>query len=217
MMNDGIVYTMTSYLGLDESHQSLFWTIHTVLSLISIPIVFGLANRWDKKTAMIIFIGTYVVGSVIWFILGMVATVGFVSYNIFAGVLCLGTAAFYGLLYSLMYDCCDVYTLKTGEQKEGGMLALQGLSQTAGAAIASLLLGWGLQLFGYTEAATVTEFTAKGIWAMGTIIPAVFAAVAMSFLFTYNLTRKDFDDMTQAIEDRKEGKEIDLSRFDHLI
>ena len=28
---------------------------------------------------------------------------------------------------------------------------------------------------------------------------------------------KDFDDMTQAIEDRKEGKEIDLSRFDHLI
>ena len=217
MMNDGIVYTMTSYLGLDEAHQSLFWTIHTVLSLISIPIVFGLANKWDKKTAMIIFIGTYVAGSVIWFVLGIVTTVGFVSYNIFAGVLCLGTAAFYGLLYSLMYDCCDVYTLKTGEQKEGGMLALQGLSQTAGAAIASLLLGWGLQLFGYTEASTVTEFTAKGIWSMGTIVPAVFAAVAMIFLFTYNLTRKDFDDMTQAIEDRKEGKEIDLSRFDHLI
>lgn len=217
MMNDGVVYTMTSYLGLNEARQTLFWTIHTVLSLIAIPIVYGIANKWDKKKAMVVFIGSYVVGSVIWFALGMVTTVGFVSYNIFAGVLCLGTAAFYGLLVSLLYDCTDVYTLVTGEQKEGSMLALQGLAQTLGAAFASLFLGWGLQIIGYTEAAAVTEFTAKGIWSLGTIVPAVLVVISMIFLIRYNLTRDDFEAVKQAIEDRKEGKEIDMSRFEHLI
>ena len=217
MMNDGVVYTMSSYLGLNEARQSLFWTIHTILGIIAIPIVFGLANKWDKRKAMIVFIASYVVCSLIWFVIGMVGTVGFVSYNIFAGVLCLGTVAFYGLLYSLMYDCTDVYTLATGEQKEGSMLALQGLAQTMGAAIASLLLGWGLQLIGYTDAASVTDFTAKGIWALGTIVPAILAIIAMIFLVRYNLTRTDFENVRQAIEDQKEGKEIDMSRFDHLI
>ncbi len=31
------------------------------------------------------------------------------------------------------------------------------------------------------------------------------------------MTRKDFDAVTKAIEDRKEGKEVDMSQFDHLI
>ncbi len=217
MMNDGVVYTMSSYLGLSEARQSLFWTIHTVLSLIAIPIVFGVARKWDKRKAMILFIGSYVVFSLLWFALGMIGTVGFVSYNIFAGVLCLGTVAFYSLLISLLYDCTDVYTLATGEQKEGGMLALQGLAQTMGAAVASLLLGWGLQLFGYTDAASVTEFTKDGIWFMGTAGPAILVIISMIFLVRYKLTRDDFDNVRQAIADRNEGKEIDMSKFKHLI
>jgi hypothetical protein len=39
----------------------------------------------------------------------------------------------------------------------------------------------------------------------------------MIFLIRYNLTRDDFEAVKQAIEDRKEGKEIDMSRFEHLI
>ena len=39
----------------------------------------------------------------------------------------------------------------------------------------------------------------------------------MIFLAKYNLTRKDFDEVKKAISDRKEGKEIDMSKFDHLI
>lgn len=97
------------------------------------------------------------------------------------------------------------------------MLALQGLAQTLGAAFASLFLGWGLQIFGYTDATAVTDFTAKGIWSLGTIIPAVFVVISMIFLIRYNLTRDDFEAVKQAIEDRKEGKEVDMSRFDHLI
>jgi Na+/melibiose symporter-like transporter len=116
-----------------------------------------------------------------------------------------------------MYDCCDVYHLATGEQKEGEMLALQNLAQTAGEAIATLFLGWGLQLFGYTGGEAVTPFLQKVIWSFGTIVPGIFIAISMIFLLGYNLTRKDFDEVTQAIADRDEGKEIDMSRFDHLI
>jgi len=217
MMNNGIVYIMVNCLGLSEAKQSLFWTINAILAIVAIPIIFGVANKWDKKKAMMLFVGVYVVSSTVWFVMGMITTITFTSYILFAGCVCLGSCAFYSLLYSLMYDCCDVYTLATGEEKQGGMMALQALSQTAGAAIASLLLGMGLQLFGYTDAASVTEFTAKGIWSLGTIFPAIFVAISMIFLAKYNLTRKDFDEVKKAINDRKEGKEIDMSKFKHLI
>ena len=58
---------------------------------------------------------------------------------------------------------------------------------------------------------------AKGIWSLGTIVPAVLVVISMIFLIRYNLTRDDFEAVKQAIEDRKEGKEIDMSRFEHLI
>ena len=217
MMDKCIVYMMVSCLQMDEAHQSLFWVFNTIISVICIPIVFGIANKWDKRQAMNLFIGLYIAGLVIWFILGMVTTVSFAVFVIFSLPAGLGTCAFYGLLYSLMYDCCDVYTLKTGEQKEGEMLALQNLAQTVGEAIATLILGWGLQAFGYTEAGAVTDAIAKAIWSFGTIVPGVCVAIGMIFLVGYKMTRKDFDAVTKAIEDRKEGKEVDMSQFDHLI
>lgn len=217
IMNNGTVYSMTSFMDLTIGQQSLFWTLNSIISIICIPIVFGVANKWDKKKAMILFIGAYGVSSVVWFVMGMIIEISFTSFVLFSGCVALGTTAFYSLMYSLLYDCCDVYHLATGEQKEGGMMALQYLAQTVGGAIASLLLGWGLELFGYTGAEEVTEFTANGIWALGTIIPAVFVAISMIFLVRYNLTRDNFEAVTKAINDRREGKEIDMTQFDDLI
>ncbi|MCQ2546465.1 MAG: MFS transporter [Clostridia bacterium] len=217
MMNNGTVYAMTSFCGMSEAQQSLFWTLNTLIALATVPIVFGIANKWDKKKAMMIFIGAYGVSSVVWFALGMVMDITFISFVLFSGVVALGSCAFYSLMYSLLYDCCDVYTLATGEQKEGGMLALNYLAQTVGSAIAALFLGWGLQLFGYTEAAAVTELAAKGVWSMVTIVPAVFVFLSMVFLAQYNLSKTEFDKVQAAIEDRKAGKEIDLEQFKHLI
>lgn len=217
MMDKAIVYMMVNCLGLGEAQQSLFWVMNTVISTACIPLVFGIANKWDKRKAMFLFTAAYLIGLVIWFVFGMVSVVPFVLFVIFCLPVALGTCAFYSLLYSLMYDCCDVYHLATGEQKEGEMLALQNLAQTAGEAIATLLLGWGLQLFGYTGGEAVTPFLQKVIWSFGTIVPGIFIAISMIFLLGYNLTRKDFDEVTQAIADRDEGKEIDMSKFDHLI
>ena len=217
MMNNGTVYMMTSVLGLNEAQQSLFWTLNIGISLICIPIVFGIANKWDKKRAMLLFVGLYGVTSVLFFLMSLVKELTFVDFVVFSGCVALGTTAFYSLMYSLLYDCCNVYTLATGEQKEGGMLALQYLAQTIGGAIAALLLGWGLQLFGYSEAATVSAFTAKGVLALGTVVPAVFVGISMIFLVKYNLTREKYEEVIAAIEDRKDGKEIDMTRFEDLI
>ena len=49
MMNNGIVYIMVNCLGLNEAKQSLFWTINAILAIVAIPIIFGVANKWDKN------------------------------------------------------------------------------------------------------------------------------------------------------------------------
>lgn len=217
MMNNGTVYAMTSVVGMDEAQQSLFWTLNLGISLICIPIVFGLANKWGKKPAMILFVGIYGASSVIWFILGLFMHISFVSFLAFSGCVALGTTAFYSLLYSLLYDCTTVNTLATGEQREGGMLALQYLAQTLGGAFAALLLGWGLQIGGYTGAAEISQTTTTVVWALITIIPAVFVAVSMIFLGRYNLTKEKYEQVLEAISDRDAGKEIDLSQFNDII
>jgi len=217
MMNNGTVYAMTSVVGMNEAQQALFWTLNLGISLVCIPIVFGIANKWGKKQAMMLFVGVYGASSVVWFILGLFMHISFGSFLAFSGCVALGTTAFYSLLYSLLYDCTNVNTLATGEQREGGMLALQYLAQTLGGALAALLLGWGLQFGGYTEAAAISHSTMLVVWALVTIVPAILVAISMIFLGKYNLSRKKYERVIQAIADRDEGKEIDLSEFDDII
>ena len=211
---NGLVYVLSYCAGLSEGQQATFWTINTVICIVLLPVITGIANKIDKKIAITLFIFLNIAINVAFYFIGvssMLAALVFSLGGAFA------TTAFYGVFYSLIYDCCDLYELVTGERKEGGIMATALLAQTFGSAVASLVYGWLLKLINYDGMSVPTGETLDGILMMNTIAPSVFMGISLIFLIRYKMTQEKFDAVRQAVEDKKEGKEVDMAQFKDII
>lgn len=211
---NGLVYVLSYCANLSEGQQATFWTINTVICIVLLPLITAVANMIDKKIAITAFIILNIVINVIFYFIGvssMMAALVFSLGGAFA------TTAFYGVFYSLIYDCCDVYELATGERKEGGIMATALLAQTFGSACASLVYGWLLKLIHYDGMSVPTGDTLNGILMMNTLAPSVFMAISLVFLLRYKMTQEKFDAVKQAIHDKKEGNAVDMTQFKDLI
>ena len=213
VLTNATVYCLTYNAGLSESQQSLFWLINSFIALALSPFIVGFANRFDKKLSVYVFIGVTIIGFFIFYFVGIT---GFVGASLFAFSLGFATTVFYGVMYSLIYDCCDIHELATGERAEGAIMAMSQLAQTLASAVAGLLIGTLLTLIGY-DPANITEQTVHGILTIVTIVPAVFAIGSLIVLTLYKVTPKRFQDVIDAIERRKNGEEVDLADFKDII
>lgn len=211
---NGVTYLLVYNAGMSEETQALYWLINTVTCIALLPIVTVIANAIDKKLAVFGFAVIFIICCAVFYVVGIN---GMVSAVIFGCGGALGTSAFYGVFYSLIYDCCDIYELKTGERREGGIMAVAQLAQTIGSACASLLLGGLLQVIGYSGDVEPTEEIIHGILTIETIVPAAIVLVSLIFLFSYKMSKERFEEVTKAIEDRRAGIEVDLSRFSDLL
>ncbi len=208
------VYMLSYNAGLSESQQSVFWLANTVTCIIALPLVTFIANKIDKKACIYIFSVLYVVASVVFFFVGIT---GFISALIFAFGVALATSAFFGIFYSLIYDCCEVYELVTGERREGGIMALAQFAQTMGSAVAGLIVGGLLTMVGYTGTGVESAETIHGILGITTLIPAAIVFVSLLLLTRYKMTQEKFEKVKAAIEEKKAGKQVDLTQFKDLI
>lgn len=213
MMNT-TVYLLSYNAGLTESEQSVFWLANTATCIISLPLVTFIANKIDKKACIYIFTILYIATSVVFFFTGVT---GFISALIFTFGVALATSAFFGIFYSLIYDCCEVYELVTGERREGGIMALAQFAQTMGSAVAGLIVGVLLTTIGYTGSGTESAETLHGILTITTLIPAGIVFVSLILLTRYKMTKEKFEKVKASIEDKKAGRDVDLSQFKDLI
>lgn len=211
---NGLVYVLSYNAGLNEGQQATFWTLNTVICIVLLPVVTAVANKIDKKVAIATFILISVILNVIFFITGVNNMAAALVFSLGGA---LTTTAFYGVFYSLLYDCCDVYELVSGERKEGGLMAMALLAQTLGSAFASLVFGWLMQAIHYDGASIPDAGQMQGILAINTIIPAILMLIAMFLLFRYKMTESMFNKVKQAIQDKKDGKEVDMTQFKDII
>lgn len=211
---NGLVYLLSYNAGLSEAQQATFWTINTVICIILLPLITLVANKIDKKVAIAIFIMLNVILSVIYFFMGVD---NMLDAIIFSTAGAFSTTAFYGVFYSLLYDCCDIYELATGERKEGGLMAMALLAQTLGSAFASLVFGWLMQAIGYDGMSVPGLEQTQGILLINTIVSAVFMFVSVLILFRYKMTEKRFNDVKSAIAERNKGISVDLEQFKDII
>ena len=213
VLTNSTIYLLTYVAGLNEGQQSVFYLASTLLCLVSLPIATAFANKFDKKLCVYFFLLVSVIAYVVFFIIGVD---GFIGALVFAFFLSFATTVFYGILYSLIYDCCQVHELATGNQAEGSMLALSRFAQVLASALGGLFVGLLLTAIGY-DPANVTESTVHGILFICTIIPAITTLVSLGALLKYKMTPSRFQDVLSALEDRRAGKEVDLSEFKDII
>ena len=211
---NGLVYVLSYNANLNEGQQATFWTLNTVICIVLLPVITAVANKIDKKIAIALFILLNVILNVIFFITGVSSMTAALIFSLGGAFT---TTAFYGVFYSLLYDCCDIYELATGERKEGGLMAMALLAQTLGSAFASLVFGWLMQAIKYDGLGVPDASQMQGILAINTIVPAVLMLVALFILLRYKMTGEKFEAVKQAIADRKEGKDVDMSQFKDII
>jgi Na+/melibiose symporter-like transporter len=213
ILTSAAIYMLSYVAGLNEGQQSIFYVANTLLCLVSLPIATGFANKFDKKLCVYVFLAASAVALVIFFFVGVN---GFMSALVFAFCLSFATTVFYGILYSLIYDCCQVHELATGKQSEGSMLALSRFAQTLASALGGLALGLLLTAIGY-DPANVTEATTNGILLITTLVPAGMTLLSLVVLLKYKITPARFQEVLDALKNRHEGKEVDLNEFKDLI
>lgn len=213
-LTNATVYMLTYNAGLNESQQALFWLANSLICLVELPIITAIANKLDKKVAVYIFIAAFALSCILFFVIGIN---GFVSAMIFGACVALGTSVFYGTFYSLIYDCCELHELVSGERREGTIMAMSQLAQTLGSALAGLVFGFMLTAIGYTGTGVESPETLRGILALTTVIPAIVTVVALVVLTRYKLTNAKYKNVLDAIEDKKAGKEVNLAEFKDII
>jgi len=206
MGSTAIVYLMSSNMGLNEGQQSLFWIVNTASAIVWLPLINYSANKYGKKATYITFITFSAV------IMGVFMITGFGSFTslmAYALIFSFGMATFWTLSYSMMYDCCELDEFVSGQRREGAITSLTSFFQKLGAAGAMWFTGLILESTGYVGSASVqTESALKGIVMACTIIPAGVALAGALILIKYPLNEKRFEELKEAVELKKLGKEF---------
>jgi len=210
----GTVYVLANNAGLSEAEQGLFWTISGVISLVSLPVVTAVANKFSKKACLVVFTLAFIGICLAFFFIGIN---GFIAALIYALGVAVATSSFWGIFYAILYDLCEVYNLRTGLKAEGGIIAVASFIQGLGGALGGLGTGWILTIFRYQGTGAETAFTLKGILALNTLIPAILMAISLISLAKYSLSRQRFAAVTKALEARDNGQEPDLAGIEDLV
>lgn len=130
----------------------------------------------------------------------------------------LGNAAVYQVPWAMIPDCVDVIELERNKRVDGIVFGVVAFVQKACGALGTLLLGTLLTMVGYNaEAITQTAEALNGIKNIYAFLVGGLYLVTVLIVLLYPLSKDRHDAVRKAIEDRKEGKEIDMTAFNDLI
>ncbi|MCF0144135.1 MAG: MFS transporter [Firmicutes bacterium] len=210
-----LTYCVNPAAGGVDALVAGYWLCNSIMCMVFAPICTFIANRWDKKASVVIFLFISAIWQGIFYFTGLNSFVGVLVWSCANG---LAAIAFYSLYQSMLYDTCEVYELKFGEKKEGSIVSMSMFMQALGAGIASFLVGICLNAVGYDASAeVVSEATSKGMLGIATILPAFFIIIGLIWILTHRLNRERYEAVKEALEKRANGEEVDLSQFSDIM
>ncbi len=209
------VYLMSNNLKLDAEKQALYWTLFSIFSIVTLPLIGAIAKKLGKKSAFILLNIVGIAGCILFSLIGIH---NFTQLLIFAALFNIGNVCFWCIGYSMMYDCCEVDEFINGKRREGAITGFSSFSQKLGSAIGMGLSGILLNFAGYNgEAAEQTEKALNGILQLNTLVPGILIAVSVIFIFLYPLNSKRFEALLKALELKRKGEPYTTEGFEEVL
>jgi exo-beta-1,3-glucanase (GH17 family) len=112
------------------------------------------------------------------------------------------------LVWAMYADTADYSEWKTGRRATGLVFSAASFAQKLGWAIGGGGAGWLLAYFGYVPNVAQDAYTVNGIMLMVSIIPAVFAIVAVVALWFYEIDEPVVERMAADLEKRRGPKSV---------
>ncbi|MGL4484524.1 MAG: MFS transporter, partial [Anaerovoracaceae bacterium] len=118
---------------------------------------------------------------------------------------------------AMIPDCVDVTELDTGKRIDGIIFGVVAFVQKFCGALGAGVLGLLLTGIGYSDAATQSAETLSGLKYLYAFLCGGIYLVTVLIVLKYPLSEKRHEEVRIAIQDKNDGKEIDMSKFRDLI
>lgn len=165
----------------------------TLPAFALVPLAGQLTKRFGKTETGTFGVAIYVGMMVLQYFLHTQSPAVFIIINAVASF---GLATFNFLIWAFIIDVIDYQEVRSGERDDATVYAVYSWARKLGQAAAGGLAGFALTFIGYQKSTagqkvTQTPETIEGIWALATIIPAIFlTGTLLSLLFWYPLKKK---------------------------
>lgn len=178
----------------------------TLPAFLLIPTAGWLTKRFGKTEVGTFGVILYVGMMLLQYFLHTTDPIVFIVINAIA---MFGIAIFNFLIWAFIIDVIDFQEVRSGERDDATVYAVYSWARKLGQAAAGGLAGFALSLIGYQastagEAVAQSPETIEGIWALATLVPAVFlAGTAAALLFWYPLKKQQVLENTEILAQRR--------------
>ncbi|MDR2590500.1 MAG: MFS transporter [Oscillospiraceae bacterium] len=215
MLNTVVVFFMTHNVGMSESEQALFWVVFVGATVVFLPVVTKFCNIFGKKPVMLFCMSPCVIAGFILFFTGINSMAIMYLYTV---LYVLASSSFFAFYIGYAYDCVEIDEFKSGVRKDGSMSSLASFAQQCGMALSLPFTGLYLELTGYDGmAATQTDSALQGILTLATLFPSILALIALFILFTYPVSKKKYELLSKAIENKNNNLPYSTDGFEDLF
>lgn len=210
-----IMYVGESKLGLPALQLSIVSACYTFGGIFITPLISVLDRKMGSHNA---FKASVVVALVAYIIMGFIGFNGF-GIMLVHGIL---TAACFVLFtaynYMMLYEAADIILLRTGEEKEGSVIALATFGYKIGSALSATTLGIALTIIGYDGTSEIHDPALMGkLDYLITFIPAILLVVILILLFIYPVKNNMIQKLRDAKLAKEAGKEYTVEGLETLL
>ncbi len=181
------IYLFKDYFG-STSALSLVGAIQMIAMFVCLPLVKPLVAKFGKKeTALIGMSITTIVYTVLFFLKDL-------SAMQFVSIVAVGTFSMYlynFVTWAFITDVTDYHEYKTSVREDATVYGIIAMARKVGLALAGGIGGAAIAAVGYDATrGTQTQEVLDGIYALGTIVPAILYGLVVLVLFMYPLNKK---------------------------
>ena len=208
------MYFFTYNMGLSRTTITVVMMVLTFASVAFVPLV-SFVNRWaDKRTSYLVGMVICAAGMALYDFIGVTSIV---HVCIFAILYCIGNIAYWQLVPAMIYDVCEVDRLINDKERAGLVISLQTLAESLSNAAGLQIMGLILSLSGFDGSMEAqTESALHWTNLSFSVIPALFMAASAFCIFKYPVTKEMYNKILAGLEQRAQGREIDMDEFRRL-
>ena len=185
---------------------AMVYMIALAIGAASTPL---LTRFLDKRRLLIILMSIVAVLSVLFYFVPSDNVALIFSLQIMIG-LALGPKS--PLVFSMYADTADFSEWQTGRRATAMIFSAAAFAQKLGGALAGAMIGWVLTSLGYVANQVQTGASEQGIVLLITIIPAIFAALAVPIIWLYPLGDKKLLAVQLQLQERKKALKVSANQ-----
>ncbi len=209
------MYFFTYNMGYSGWKITFLLLLFTCSGFVFTPIISKLSAHWDKRT---VYIGCMLFSALFTIVFKFIGINGMSSMCLFLIQFSIGTTVYWQLVPAMLYDVCEVDMLSCGRDRTGSVVSLQAISEAVAEAMGAQALGIILQLAGFSgDAASQSAVALTWVENSFAVIPALLMAGSAYMIYKYPVTKKVYNEVVKAIEERDRGSEPDMEKFKSLM